>query len=205
MEGRAMTGRGLARLVALVLGVAFVVGCTTPTSRSAGPTDRKASLESAPGWLRSGCRAHWSDPARARRVVCGIGAAPDHRDRVAARETAIARGRAEIARSVEVTIESLVRLTDRGFGEGELDTIVHQLSSTSLRGIRVEEVWRAGTGETYALVSLDVERVEESVRDSPRLSPSDREDLAARAAAAFAAYDARRAAEAEAPRRAGRE
>ncbi|MEM9177817.1 MAG: hypothetical protein AAGC67_21635 [Myxococcota bacterium] len=173
--------------------IALAAACTTPpaaTSRYATPPTKTASLASAPAWLVSGCRAHWSDPARAERIVCGVGSAPAHRNRVAARETAIARGRAEIARSLEVTIESLVRLVDRGGDDGDLDTIVHQLSSTSMRGVQLEEVWRAESGETYALVSLDVARIEETVRDTPRLPPADRASLAARAAAAFAALDA---------------
>lgn len=173
--------------------VAAIFGCASapaPSSPYATPAPRSVSLEDAPPWLVSSCRSHWSDPARAQRVVCGVGSAPAHRDRVAARETAIARGRAEIARSLEVTIESLVRLVDRSGEAGELDTIVHQLSSTSLRGVQLEEVWRAESGETYALVSLDVARIEETVRDHPRLPPAERASLADRAAAAFAALEA---------------
>jgi hypothetical protein len=186
---------------AIVLGVGLALasafGCASapaPSSPYATPAPRSASLEEAPAWLVASCRAHWADPERARRIVCGVGSAPAHRNRVAARETAIARGRAEIARSLEVTIESLVRLVDRGGEDGEVDTIVHQLSSTSMRGVQLEEVWRAESGETYALVSLDVARIEETVRDNPRLRPAERESLAERAAAAFAALDASAAA-----------
>lgn len=191
-----------ARVATLLAIAAFAYGCQSqaPVSRFATPPRPTPSLEAAPAWLTSGCRAHWSDPAQRRRIVCGVGSAPAHRDRVAARETAIARARAEIARSVEVTIESLVRLADRGAQPAELETITHQLSSTSLRGIQTEEVWRAGTGEVYALVSLDVDRIESSVRDHPRLTPAAREDLAARAAAAFAASDRRQNSAFEAPR-----
>lgn len=179
--------------LAVGLLVASTLGCAAtppPVSPYATPAPKSASLDDAPAWLVSSCRAHWSDPARAQRIVCGVGSAPAHRNRVAARETAIARGRAEIARSVEVTIESLVRLVDHSGEGGDLDTIVHQLSSTSMRGIQLEEVWRAESGETYALVSLDVARIEATVRDTPRLRPAERESLAARAAAAFAALEA---------------
>ena len=175
---------------ALALALALATGCASspaPTSRYATPPRKEASLAEAPAWLVSGCRAHWPDPVVQRRIVCGVGSAPAHRNRVAARETAIARGRAEIARSLEVTIESLVRLTETGVGDAELETLVHQLSSTSLRGLQLETVWRAQTGETYALVSLDVARIEESVRDAKTLRASSRESLAARAAEAAAA------------------
>lgn len=96
-----------------------------------------------------------------------------------------------------MTIESLVRLTERGTNDvddGELESIVHRLSSTSMRGLQVTDVWRADTGETYAQVALDVELVAQSVRDHPRLAADAPGDLAARAAAAFAAYDRQRAA-----------
>jgi len=183
--------------LALVLASGCASNEATPRSPYASPPTREASLDRAPGWLVRGCRAWFADPAGAKRVVCGIGSAPAYRDRVAARETAIARGRAEIARSLEVTIESLVRLTERGTNDvddGELESIVHQLSSISMRGLQVTEVWRADTGETYALVALDVELVAQSVRDHPRLAANAPDDLAARAAAAFAAYDRQRAA-----------
>jgi len=183
--------------LALVLASGCASNEATPRSPYASPPTPEASLDRAPGWLVRGCRAWFADPAGAKRVVCGIGSAPAYRDRVAARETAIARGRAEIARSLEVTIESLVRLTERGTNDvddGELESIVHQLSSISMRGLQVTEVWRADTGETYALVALDVELVAQSVRDHPRLAANAPDDLAARAAAAFAAYDRQRAA-----------
>lgn len=199
MKGRAMGRQTTTVFTALALVLAS--GCAsneaTPRSPYASPPTPEASLDRAPGWLVRGCRAWFADPAGAKRVVCGIGSAPAYRDRVAARETAIARGRAEIARSLEVTIESLVRLTERGTNDvddGELESIVHQLSSISMRGLQVTEVWRADTGETYALVALDVELVAQSVRDHPRLAANAPDDLAARAAAAFAAYDRQRAA-----------
>ena len=188
-----------AGLSLLALMVGFVgIGCAgakpqapdRPTSISPGE-----ELADAPEWLRRGCRAHWPDRAEGSQVVCGIGSAPANRNRVAARETAVARARSAVARSLQVTIESLVRLDDRTGKDAELDTIVHQLASASLRGIQLEEVWRSPSGEVHALVSLDVERVRDSVRSQRALSPSARESLAERAANAFAEMDAAFAAE----------
>ena len=181
-------------IVAIGLGFTLVsgLGCASapkPTSRYATPAAKTASLAEAPEWLLSGCRAHWSDPTRARHILCGVGSAPAHRDHFAARETAITRGRAEIARSLEVTIESLVRLEDRAGTDCGVDAIVHQLSNTSMRGVQLEQIWRDESGQTYALVSLDVTRTEETVRDTSRLQPATRASLAAHAAAAFAALE----------------
>lgn len=110
---------------------------------------------------------------------------------MAARETAIARARAAIARSIEVTIESLVRLEDSGAGngDGELRTIAHQLSTASLPGSETVAVWRSGTGEVHALVALSVARVQRSVRVARAIPRAARESLARRAADAFAAMD----------------
>lgn len=179
-------------LHACILGL-VALGCTGATPN---PADRPAAvspseaLADAPTWLRRGCRAHWPNRAEASQIVCGIGSAPANRNRVAARETAIARARADIARSLKVTIESLVRLYDQTGQEAELETIVHQLASASLRGIQLEEVWRSPSGEVHAMVSLDVDRVRDSVRSQPTLSPAARESLAERAADAFAELDA---------------
>ena len=76
-------------LGALLL-VASSLGCAStpaPSSPYATPTPTSASLEDAPAWLVGSCRAHWADLERARRIVCGVGSAPAHRNRVAARET----------------------------------------------------------------------------------------------------------------------
>ncbi|MCP4903508.1 MAG: hypothetical protein GY910_00860 [bacterium] len=112
---------------------------------------------------------------------CAPGPPPPaaYRNRLAARETAIAR-------SLRVTIESLVRLVEEGSGGAGLETIVHQLSSASRRGARLETVWRSETGEVHALLSLDLDRIQRTVRSSRSLSPATREDLSRRAAEAFA-------------------
>lgn len=174
--------------------IGSVLACTSNPAPEPSALSRTRSvsdsLADAPAWVTDGCRAYWSDAEKRRQVVCGIGSAASNRNRVAARETAIARARAVIARSLEVTIESLVRLEERGAGDADLDTISHQLSSTSLRGVQLESVWRAETGEVHALVSLDLDRVQKTVRSSRSLSPAAREDLARRAAEAFAALDA---------------
>ncbi len=173
--------------------MATLLGCAAKEPVEAGTARSRSVAEilaDAPPWVTTGCRAFWVDADKRRQVVCGIGSAPSNRNRVAARETAIARARAAVARSLEVTIESLVRLNERDGGDADLDTIVHQLSSTSLRGVQLESVWRAETGEVHALVSLDLDRVQQSVRSSRSLSATAREDLSRRAADAFAELDA---------------
>jgi hypothetical protein len=197
---RATRPSGGPRTFPLLAGACLVLGCASASTQATPPAAEAkaaAQLDDAPAWVVRGCRAYWMDPEQRRRTVCGVGSAPPHRNRVAARDTAIARARAELARSLRVTIESVVRLEDAGKGGGALETIVHQLASASLRGVQLEAVWSQQSGETHALVSLDVDRVRESVRSSRALEPVQRQDLAERAAAAFAALDAAFEAEAE--------
>ncbi len=168
--------------------LASALGCASP----AAAPDNKDPLAEAPDWVTKGCRVHWQDQADEVKVVCGIGSAGPNRNPLAARETAITRARSAIARSIEVTIESLVRLESGrdASNDGVLRSIVHQLTSTSLPACRVESVWRAQSGEVFALVSLRVAKLQQSLRQNRTLSPAAREDLAQRAAHAFAAMNA---------------
>jgi hypothetical protein len=193
-EYRRVPSRGIRWLLALVC-CSISLGCATPSSRRATsiidePPSSREILANAPGWVTNGCRFHWKNEIERREIVCGVGSAGPNRNQVAARETAVARARSEIARSVTVTIESLVRHDDRNDDAGEFRSIAHQLTSASLPGCQVESVWQASTGEIHALVSLQVAKVQHSVRQSRALRPSDREDLARRAADAFAAMNA---------------
>jgi hypothetical protein len=175
----------------LITGCAGSSGRSNPSTAQIEPPAAE-SYENAPNWITAGCRAHWPDQVEREQIVCGIGSAAANRNRVAARDTAVARARSAIARSIEVTIESLVRLEDdsRSTTDGYLRSIVHQLSSASLPGCQVEAIWHSNTGAVHALVSLQVVKVQQSVRNSRSLTPAAREDLARRAADAFAQMNA---------------
>lgn len=192
LANRVYTVTGLVVASFASLGIIGCAGAPTPGEANRIPPQVSVaeSLASAPSWVIEGCRTYWQDADQRRKVVCGVGSAPGHRNRVAAKDTAIARARSAIARSLEVTIESLVRLEETGNGEADLVAIVHQLSSTSLRGAQLEDTWKSGSGEIHALVSLDLARVQDTVRSNRALSPAAREELAERAADAFAELDA---------------
>jgi hypothetical protein len=168
--------------------LAIAIGCAGSVAAPPEPDP----LAGAPEWVTRGCRAHWQNRKTEANIVCGIGSASPDRNPLAARETAVARARSAIARSIEVTIESLVRLesSDHAANDGVLRTIVHQLTSTSIPACRVESVWMAENGQVFALVSLRVAKLQQSLRRNPDLSPAAREDLAERAASAFAAMNA---------------
>lgn len=175
--------------------IAIATGCATSPEQSTSNSRQRTrppeeSFAEAPTWVSGDCRAFWEKTDDRRRLVCGVGSAPANRNRVRARETAIARARSEIARSLQVTIENIVRLEDHEDGSSDFDSIVDQLSSASLRGCRTERVWRSASGEYHALVSLDVTRVQGSVRGAQKLPPATRESIAKRAEDAFAEMDA---------------
>ncbi len=145
--------RALACAVALSTSL---VGCAPSTTTRDGELDEQ-EWRDAPVWLTQGCPAYWSTPSEREGVVCGVGSAAAGRDRVAARDTAIARARDAVARSVEVRVESFVRVeTSSGATDEEsVEAVVHQLTSTLLPACRVVEVWRAPSGSVHALVALD--------------------------------------------------
>lgn len=179
-------------------GVSIATGCAPSGPKRdrwsyPAPPSPVAVLEDAPSWLRRGCRNHWPDERTRNDIVCGIGSAGPDKNRLAARETAIARARSEIARSLEVTIESLVRHEESGSQTAgvELRSIVHQLSSASLAGCRTESVWRSRSGEVHALVSLRIGAVQRSLQGVESLSPAARDALALRATDAFSALATR--------------
>ena len=124
-----------------------------------------------------------------------MGSATASRNPVAARETAIARARAAMARSLQVTIESLVRIEDSARdaqdSESVLRTIVQQLSSAALPASRVVATWSAPSGAVHALVSLKVAKVQQAMRGTPGIPTQLREDLARRAGEALAISEAR--------------
>ena len=160
------------------------------------PVSTTDPLTNAPEWVKRGCRVHGRSDESERDFICAIGSARGNRNAIALERTAIARARTAIARNIEVTIESLVRVEEDGStrADGELLSIIHQLTSTSLPGCRLESTWQSSDGEFFALVSLAVDHVRESLRQTPGLSSSVREDLAARGAMAFASdHDSPRA------------
>ena len=173
----------------------LALGCATDASRAgSGPVASSHSLEAdwrnAPDWVTHGCRAHQAGDSDGAKVICGVGSATASRNRVAARETAIARARAAIARGLQVTIESLVLLEDSSRDADdskiELRTIVQQLSSASLPASRVVATWSAPSGAVHALVSLEVAKVQQAMRRAPGIPTQIREDLARRAGEALA-------------------
>ncbi len=185
-------------LTSVVVGLGLGCAADTPRTGSdslASSKSHEADWRNAPDWVTGDCRAHWARGSEDGRLVCGVGSAAPSRNPVAARETAIARARAAIARGLQVTIESLVRLEDSSRDADDsnsmLRTIVQQLSSAALPASRVVATWNAPSGAVHALVSLEVAKVQQAMRRAPGIPIQIREDLARRAGESLAMSEAR--------------
>ncbi len=201
---RALASRKTARRLASVLTLAFLSGAfgCADTSRARGERpefDASREHTDAPSWVRKGCRSHWKGTASAGHVICATGSAPPARNRSRARETAIARARTEMTRSLEVTIETMFAHRDDGShgGRGELTDISQQVAMASLPRCSVEAIWSSPNGTTHALVALTQNDFEASVREAPQLPETIRRTALEGAEAAFADLDPETRPEAE--------
>jgi hypothetical protein len=180
-------------LTAIAVGILLGgMGCSTARPATERPHfDASKELTNAPDWVVGGCRSHWEGTAQAGRVICATGSAPPNRNHSRARETAIARARTEIVRSLEVTIESIFAHLDDGStgGRGQLLDITQQLAMASLPRCSVEAMWTSPNGTLHALVALTQTNFEASMRDAPRIAEPVRQAALEGAAAAFAELD----------------
>ena len=149
----------------------------------------------APEWLVKGCEAVESDADHG--VICGIGSMGGTKNISLARTTAVARGRTEIARSLEVKVKAMLKdyqATTTGGEEFRLAAldeqhvvdVSKQITDFSLAGTEMRDMWVSRAGTVYALVVLDVEKFKDSVRQMTNLSEEIRKAVNKRAKAAFA-------------------
>src|SRR5688572_25774883 len=124
-------------------------------SKSDGTTTKtmNEALADAPDWVRGDCRSAFKEQA----VLCGVGAVSDVSSPSLARNTAMARGRTEIARYLEIEVKSV--LTDYqtakgGVVEQEIADQSKQITEMTLSGTRMAQYWVAKDGSYYALMAL---------------------------------------------------
>ncbi len=185
-------GRWLAAAALAATGFLFGSGCaSTPKT----PADAvQGELTDAPEWVRKGCDAWWGD--KSERRICGVGAAGSTRNAALARTGAIARGRTELARSLSVKVEAMIKdyqATTTGgesFGSSAADDqhlvdVSKQITDTSLAGTSLVDSWISKSGTFYALVALDVEGFKDAVSQMRNLSDSVRAAVVERADKAF--------------------
>lgn len=183
----------LAALGALIFAVAGCASTPKPPGEAV-----KGELAEAPDWVRKGCTGYWKDEKSKR--LCGVGSVGGTRNASLARNAAIARGRTEIARSLQVQIEAMLKdyqATTTGgedFGSAAADEqhvvdVSRQITETTLAGTELVDSWISSSGTFYALVALDVESFKEAVSQMRDLSERVRAAVVDRAERAFEDLD----------------
>jgi hypothetical protein len=183
---------------ALVLSL-VLIGCKSMPERTVrAPAEvLPAELEGAPDWVSGNCTDHWDEDGQ---QICGVGSIGGTRNISLARSTAIARGRAEIARSLGVKLEAMLKdyqATTTGgasFGRGAVDeqdvTIVsREITDQTIKGTEPVANWISDSGTYYALVALNLEKFQDAVNRMDAISENVRQAVIERSREAFVELD----------------
>lgn len=194
---------GTKRIAVIGLILLFAFGFTACGDKEPKPpkpgSNFQAELEGAPDWVVKGCSAYWGDKAKDK--LCGVGSMGGTRNISLARQSAISRGRAEIATSLQVQVKRLVKdyqatvTGGEGYGTQASDEqyvadVSKQITNMTLSGTEMVEIWTSKSGTIYALVVLDVEKFKSAVAAAQNLDQQVRDYVEKNAAKAFDELDA---------------
>ena len=153
---------------AIVLFIAVALaGCALKASPAPGK-DMQSELKGAPDWVVKGCSTYWKAAAE-RRMICGVGAYDGKRNPTMAREIAIGRARADIAKKIQVAVTSTLKdyqaTTTGGEGYGTIaadeqyiESISKEITDMNLTGTEMVDSWISENGTFYVLVAMDSEK-----------------------------------------------
>ena len=159
-----------------------------------GSTDKKTDnavkneFDGAPKWVLGS-----SSTAQ---QICGVGSAAGSRNVSMMRTTAMGRGRTEIARMLELKVQSMLKdyqATTTGgeeFGTAANDEqhvvdVAKQITDLTLSGTEQKESWISDSGTLYMLMCADLEKFKNTVNSMSQLSESVRKAVTERADKAF--------------------
>ncbi|WP_084611298.1 LPP20 family lipoprotein [Zooshikella ganghwensis] len=151
-----------------LLSAVLLVGCS-------GETRVKSDLgvDGAPDWVNEGTQAVSNDDGR---FIFGVGMAPNIGDFSLQKSTAENRARAEIARVLSVSMDTVHNDYQGSDGEDVDTNIEHEINAQTqlvLTGVKVIGHWRdQSTEDIYAIVQLDLEKLEKSIKRADKLSDS---------------------------------
>ncbi|MBP5202072.1 LPP20 family lipoprotein [bacterium] len=128
--------------------------------------------------------------------ICGVGSAAGSRNVSAMRTSAMGRGRTEIARMLELKVQSMLKdyqATTTGgedFGKAANDEqhivdVAKQITDLTLSGTEQKESWISDSGTLYMLMCADLEKFKNTVNSMSQLSESVRKAVTERADKAF--------------------
>ena len=185
------------RFIGLALCACFALACeTTPEERLASLVERE--LDDAPAWVLSSCNAYWEEGADSSRI-CGVGSMGGTRNIALARSAAMARARTEIARSLQLEVEAMLKDYQSNTAAGErfgaasdeqnVVDVSRQITEMALVGTELEDTWISRSGTIYTLMSLDQVRFETSLQEADDLPESVRQEVLERSGEAFRDLD----------------
>jgi hypothetical protein len=162
------------------------------------PEVMETEFKGAPDWVTKGCGAYYK--AKKTPMICGVGSVGGSRNVSLIRDTAAARARTDLARSLEVKVKAMLKdyqATTTGgqdFGTSASDEqnivdVSKQITDMTLSGTEIEETWITPNGTFYALVAMDVEKFKGAVSKMTNLSQSVRKAVEERADKAFEELD----------------
>lgn len=148
----------------------------------------KDEFNGAPKWVLGS--------ASTAKEICGVGSAAGSRNVSVMRTSAMGRGRTEIARMLELKVQSMLKdyqsTTTGGedFGKAANDEqhivdVAKQITDITLSGTEQKESWISDSGTLYVLMCADIEKFKNSVNSMSQLSESVRKAVTERADKAF--------------------
>ena len=189
-----------ALLSAIAIGALSLSACSSTREKAVTPPAEHmpTAFAGAPDCVAKGGAAYPGDDGNA--YPCGVGSAGGPNNPSMMRKAAVARARTEIARTLGVKVQSMLKdyqATTTGgeeFGTAAADEqhivdVSKQITNFSLSGTEHRDTWISNSGTWYALVVLDVEKFEDSVGKMNNLSENIRKAVQERAEAAFDELD----------------
>lgn len=157
----------------------------------------QGEMEGAPDWVVKSCNAYFGEKQT---VICGLGSTGGTRNITLARNAAIANGRNEIARSLQVKVKAMLKsymATTTGgenYGtaaddEQHIVDVSKQVTSMTLSGTKHVDTWVSPKNTLFALVVLDVDAFKDSLKQMTQLDAKVKEAIIQRADKAFKELD----------------
>jgi len=178
--------RSLISVISLIF-LMVISACGSADKKETGNAV-KNEFDGAPKWVLGS-----SSTAK---EICGVGSAAGSRNVSMMRTSAMGRGRTEIARMLELKVQSMLKdyqsTTTGGeeFGtaandEQHIVDVAKQITDTTLSGTEQKESWISDSGTLYVLMCADLEKFKNAVSNMGQLSESVRKAVTERADKAF--------------------
>jgi hypothetical protein len=178
----------------IIFALASIAGC----GKKVPPAPENVmnnEFKGAPDWVVKGCNGYWK-PDEAKKMICGVGSVGGTRNPALAREAAIGRARADLARKIQVSLNSMLKdyqaTTTGGANYGtdaadeqHIESITKQITSMNLSGTELIDSWISENGTYYVLIALDAEKFKDSINKMGNLNENLRKAIVERADKAF--------------------